>query len=309
MIQDKSLRQMYIILVLLLGTLIFIAPVALSQTVGPAANYRNVSVATQLNITNSFPEILTIAMDTNMVLSAGISRIINCNVTVKDFDGGSTVQYVNATFFDSNVASYTSADDNNDHYTNSSCNQTSSGGFTTNYTCSFDVFYYANNGSAWNCTVFAVDDNNATANRSNQTELAILLAINITDIVDFGNLAVTQISNATVANITNFGNVEVNVTVRAYGAEENDNLSMNCTQNNISIDEERFSTNSSLSWASMTPVADNSQGIPNVTLVQRTNDAAGGEVVNSTYWRIRVPAATNPAGQCNGTLIFQAEQA
>ena len=302
--KEDSLAQMYFVLALLICASAMIAPFALST--GAASNYRNVSVATTLNVTNTFPEVILVDLDT-ITLTAGSATLVQCNVTVRDFDGFGQVQNVNATFFDSNVASPDSADDNNNHYTNGSCTLLNNGSVTGNYSCHFNVEYYANNGTNWNCTSEVRDNSNTVGNNTNVTTIQTLLALNVTPLLDFGSLIVGNISASIEANSTNLGNTAINVSVRGYGGVEGDGLAMVCDQRNISIDEQRFSLNQSEPWLTMTSLATAPQVVQGVTIIQRTNDTAGGETFNSSYWRIRVPSSTNPSGICNGTIIFQAE--
>ncbi|MFC1648281.1 hypothetical protein ACFL1B_02370 [Nanoarchaeota archaeon] len=299
--------QLQVLLIALLGALAILAPYAFSQT-GSAANYRNVTIRTTVNITNSVPIVETVTMLT-VTLTAGTFKEIQCNATVTDFDGIGTLVNVNATLFDTTEANMTSANDNNNRYSNSSCVQTSASSITGNYTCSFNVYYYANNGTTWNCTVKATDDQTTTGNYSTAATVLALLALNVTpDTIDFGNMAVGDISSSSVeANVTNFGNIQINLSVRGFGETSGDGLAMKCSQNNITIGNERFDVNASMPWASMNALDGTTQEVSGFSVIQRTDDAPGGETINSTYWTLRVPVSDNPSGQCNGSLVFQAE--
>ena len=208
---------------------------------------------------------------------------------------------MNATFF-SSTSSFDSADDNNSHYTNSSCTQTAISGIYANYTCHFNVWYYAVNGS-WTCLAFAYDDSGYSDNESASSTVEKLLALNVTSPIDYGDLAVGDTSPIVDANVTNFGNMDINVTVYGYGSVPNDGLAMVCEVGNISIQYERYSTNSSAAYDSMTPLSSSAAMIDGLTLPQQVDDTT--PVVNSTYWRLYVPP--NPFGRCNGTVVFQAE--
>ncbi len=295
----------------LLGTAFILALViniAYSYQVGP--NYKNVTVDTTVNITNSYPEILSVIVDPNPItLNAGTTKLVKVNATIRDFEGYQDIALVNATFYDANVANSTTADDNNFHYTNASCSLVNGNGFYANYTCHFQVWYYANNGSNWTVNLSVVDSGNLSDTAVNTSTINALLAINVTPLIDYGNLAVGDINDPSIeANVTNFGNVLINISVYGFGNVTGDGLAMVCEQRNISIDNERFDTNPLTAFASMNVLNVTPKLIPGLQLPQRTNDSAGGEVINGTYWRIRIPPETNPAGRCNGSVVFQAEQ-
>jgi hypothetical protein len=267
--------------VLVLRVLIVFALVSFSfyvsteaYTIGP--NYRNITVDTTANITNALPEILTIVMEDPVTLTAGFTKDVECNVTLRDYNGGDTIDTVNATFFHSS-STLESANDNNTHYTNLSCSQTAVSGFYSNYTCSAPFYYYAEPNS-WNCTVFVND----TA---------------------YGELAILDTSPNMTANVTNFGNVPINVSVYGYGNVTGDGLAMDCEQGNISIDNERYSADITDTWATKAQLSGSATQIPTLTVSKQTVPAV--PIINITYWQLYVPP--NPFGVCNGTVVFQAE--
>jgi hypothetical protein len=71
---------------------------------------------------------------------------------------------------------------------------------------------------------------------------------------------------------------------------------------NISIANERFSTNASATYAQMTPLSTSFQNLTGLTVTKQNDTTLR---TNTTYWQLYVPP--NPFGQCNGTVVFQAE--
>jgi hypothetical protein len=202
------------ILLLLAIVLVYNALFSFSYSIGP--NYRNISVDTRVNITQSKPEVILVQMEDPVVLAAGTTRVLSCNATVRDWNGYADINNVTAVLYDNNTAGPSSIEDNNDHYTNSSCNYTGDdGNYTRYYTCNFTIWYYANNGSEWICNVTATDayNFNESVNRSNslfnKTTFSQLLAINVTSLIDYGDMAVGDTSDPVEANITNFGNYDI----------------------------------------------------------------------------------------------------
>jgi hypothetical protein len=296
---------------LLVGALLYVAGSALftySYSVGP--NYRNVSVDTTVNITNARPTVLSVIIQsgaTNLTLNAGTFLNVTCNATVQDFNGGNTITNVSAMFFDNVSSTSADADDNNTHYSNTNCTLGNFDNYTRNVSCNFLVQYYAN-ASMWTCNVTATDPyvfGNASRLGSgfNYTHIDALLALNVTPLIDYGDLAVGDLSLAQQANITNFGNRNINISVRGYAVNSTYNLAMICDVGNISIEHEKFNLIGGSDLAQYTNLSNSSQLIPGLTVAQQTNDAQ--QVINTSYWVLYVPP--NPFGRCNGTVVFQAE--
>ena len=311
--KDNRKRTVGLILFALFAAiLIYNSLFSFSYSVGP--NYRNVSIDTTVNITNAKPEVLLVIIDDPVVLNAGGVKTVNCNATVRDWNGWDDIQNVTAVFWDNSSVNQFDPNDNNDHYTNGNCTNTGNdGNYTAFFTCNFSVWYYANPGSNWMCNVTATDSYvfNASVGSSNwlynTTTVSVLLALNVSPtLIDYGNMAVGDTSvNSEQANITNFGNSDINISVKGYGATENDGLAFVCAIGNISIANERYSLNATDAYTNYLPLASSFTSIPQLTLPQQTNDAV--QVLNSTYWKLYVPP--NPFGICNGTVVFQAEAA
>lgn len=309
----KSRKNVRVALgILLVVSLFFIAviiPIKADNIIGN--NYKNITVRTSVNITNSRPDVLSVRVFpetnitfNNVTLSAGSVRNINCNATIRDWNGFADVVIVNATLFDSVNAQFNSSDNNNTHYTNSSCTTNGSiDAYTGFYTCGFDVFYYANNGT-WNCTVFAYDVYNKTHNATNRTIVNALYALNVTDGINYGSIAVEEFSNEATANITNFGNRPINITVQGYGAVPNDNLAMNCSLGgNITIRNQRFNITTGTFGEKYNMTSTTLSNITGLTIPKQTNESY---VTNITYWQIYADSQFNPGGNCSGYIVFTA---
>ncbi len=300
------------ILLLLAAVLVYNALFSFSYSVGP--NYRNVSIDTRVNITHAKPEVLQVTITDPVTLNAGLTQLVECNSTVRDYNGWATITNVSAVLWDNASALYNSSDDNNDHYTNATCTSYGNDGLYISYfTCQFQILYYANPGSDWICNVTATDMDhvfNASVNNSNwlhnTTTINQLLALNVTPLIDYGDMAVGDTSAAEEANVTNFGNMDINISVKGYGQSENDGLSFVCAVGNISVENQKFSLTAGDDFQTQYLALGSAyQQIPSLTLLQQVNDSQ--QVINATYWRLYVPP--NPFGQCNGTIIFQAEGA
>jgi hypothetical protein len=276
---------------------------------GPGTNYRNVSVKTTVNVTQAYPEILNVTCNngTALTLNPGSYVTITCIVSIRDFNGGTEINNTNGTFY-YYLNQSTDPNDNNVHYANSSCAGGTANGNDVNWTCSFSIFYYANNGS-WRMNATVIDKYNMTTSSYTNVTISQLYALNVTNLIDFGNMAVGDTTITSVqANITNFGNMNINVSVYGFGGDNETTgagYAMLCQQRNLTLPNERFGLNVSTNYDSMTAVTNTYSPISGLTVLQQTDDAQ--QVINSTYWRIHINISSNPFGICNGTVVFSAE--
>ena len=275
-------------------TLTFI-PEATSQY-----NYDHVNVTARANVTSSLPTILEVVVDQDITLNAGTTIEVYCNATVRDWNGHNDIVNANATlYYFLNQSNH--PDDNDVHYTNTSCQKTGDDGeYIGYYECGFDVYFHANNGS-WICNVSVNDTYGFIDSLTNTTTINALYALNVTDVIDYGELAVTETSDNVTATITNFGNTNINVSVLGYGTTEGDGIGLVCTTgSNISVENQRFS-GYNVSWTNKIELAATNQDM-NLTLVKPTN--ASPSITWNTFWQLYVPP--NPFGLCEGTIRFTA---
>jgi hypothetical protein len=306
-VRNKALPIIVVLLCLFIIYLYNSIPSVLSW--GNSSNYKNFSTRTTVNITQAYPEILNITCNNGaaITLNAGTTKTASCLVQIRDYNGGSTISSVNGTFYYYLNAS-TDPNDNNEHYTNSSCTENTSIGYYTNWTCSWDLWYYANNGT-WRANATVMDDYNLSVFSYKNATVSTLYALNVTPLIDFGNMAVGDTKDPSVqANVTNFGNMNISVSVFGFGGEDPvayANMAMVCEVRNISIANERYALGLATLYDSMTSVTSAATNITGLKVFQQLNDSQ--QVINSTYWRLHVNVTTNPFGQCNGTVVFSAE--
>ena len=268
-----------------------------SYSVGP--NYRNVSIDTKVNITYAMPMITSVLVNNPVTLTAGDVKTVSCNVSITDYSNYSFINSTNATFYHSSSSS-NAANDNNTHYSNTSCTATAQNGIYANYTCNFTVYYYALNGT-WTCNATVQDNMSANVSLTNTTTVNALLALNVTSLINYGNLPVGGTSTNQTANITNIGNIPINYSVSGYGVVAGDGLAFNCTNGNITLPNEKYSLNVSAGYAAKIALTSNQTEL-SVTIPKQNTSTMQ---YNLSYWQLYVPP--NPFGQCNGTIVFQAE--
>ena len=267
-------------------------------------NYEGVNVTSKVNVTNAFPAISKVTMGTSIDLAAGANKSVKCNVTVYDYNGYQDIKSVNATIWHNLTSAMNETDNVSNHYTNVSCTNISQSGYYANYTCSFDVVYYAYNGT-WVCNASVIDNSNFTGYLFNTSTVNPLYALNVSSVVDYGDMILGETSNNITANITNFGNLPINVSVRGFGGNNSvtgANYAMLCQSGNITIGNQRFSTDPNADWSSKTQLSSNLQNMTNMTIPVY----AGATNWNATYWQLYVDPTNNPWGLCTGTIEFTA---
>jgi hypothetical protein len=237
-----------------------------------------------------------------IMLSAGSTKFVNCTVIASDSRGASNIVNASATlYYYLNKSS--DPDHNTVHYTNTSCDAVDSNSTSKTFLCAFNVYYYANNGT-WNCNATVYNGVPLSASANASATILPLYALNITDGLEFGNVEPNIESSEIIANITNLGNMPINLTLQGYAVFIGDVAGMNCSDGtNISIGRIKYSL------ATASYVAKNSLtgGLQQLTLTM-PKPTSLAPVVNTTYWQIMPdPYIGSIARYCSGHVIFSAE--
>jgi len=275
----------------------------------------NVTVKTNLTVGNVFPELSNISIENNastMALTPNASKTIYCWGLATDYNGWNDITFASGVFFDNTSSTYGGADDNNLHYTNNSCTITQDGTYTDWINCSFDIWYYANPG-IWNCTLLVNDTKNKKGYGSDTINISSLLGLGLPDFIYYGEVNATEVSFENISNVTNYGNVKINLSLSGYGFTLSDGNAMNCTLGaikNISIMHEKYNlTDSHVGVLDLSQLIANYTNLTSAPVVKRydlnyrQNDTFN-EAINLTYWRIYVPIGV--AGTCEGNIVFGA---
>jgi hypothetical protein len=271
---------------------------------------------------NSPPNVDYVYVDDSLQIPLGevdlvpaTKKEVICIANISDYDGKGDLKNASAVFFDSSY-SYDISDDNNYHYTNDSCYLNTSFG-TSNQAqaiCKFNIEYYSNPGT-WNCYVSVYDNLSIPGNSTDTVSINTLLALGVDSPIDFGEISSGEVSDELVLNVTNYGNVKVNLSLSGYAVSEGDGLAMNCSLGNIniSIEYEKFNLSYSnpgaMDLAGLDNVYENLSSevkVKKFDLNYRQDDIEN-EATNETYWRIYVPVGVG--GTCQGNIIFGVVQA
>jgi len=275
-------------------------------------------VANNLTL-NSPPAVNMLFLDDDIFLPveeidlvAASNRLLTCSFIVEELEGDS-LQNIESRFFHSNYF-FDTPSDNNYHYTNDTCTVDFSYGTEneTQINCTYNVSYYADPG-LWNCVLRLEDEYFASSNKTNTTSVNELLSVGLISSVDFGVVELLEVSNESVLNVTNYGNVDINLSLMGYGETPGDDLAMKCLGGEIPVNYAKYnltkSNSGSLTYEQFENNYTNLTGGPVVryfNLDYRENDLENDRV-NSTYWRIYVPS--NVGGTCSGAIIFGAVKA
>lgn len=314
--------------ILLYAAFSFLASLTSVPELEAASRYFNDSLISRVNVTNYAPKVVGVILDDNVTgapreieLNPATVRKVWCNATVVDRNGKDDIILCNATIF--HISSTApAANDKNHHYSNNSCVMSNENTYNLTCSCTFDVWYFANNGS-WTCNMSAWDNgtlnlNGLSTHNSSNGSAAIqpLFALNVPQYVDYGELSLGSISaEDEIVNVTNIGNMALDLqlygfggTVRPLAYNLENNLSMKCQLGNITVGNERFSVTSGQAFADMTNLSGqfrNPAAVATFNLAQRISETDNS--TKNTYWKIEIPEYS-VKGQCNGTIVFNAVQ-
>ena len=298
---------------LLFFLIVTIVSISFDSTDVIGANISNQSVVARVNVTGTEPYLYRVYFDTVTPIDLGASSvtIVTCNGSFFDLNGFEDVKNVTGIFYE-NKSGVFATDDANSHYTNFSCGNCTvipnSGGNNGTCSCQFPVQYFANPG-LWQCNM-TINDSTGFISSANSTyaEVHEVLGISVrSQVLDYGNLSVSQVSPYVQQNITNGGNMPINISVRGFGGDVESvgtNLSMICEfGGNISNGYQRYSNTNQTAYDLMTNLTNQSRQL-NLTLPQRTDDLSTDNSTNTSFWKLQVPFGVG--GICNGTIIFKA---
>lgn len=186
---------------------------------------------------NYAPKINTIELndqlagDNSILLKPNSTKKIYCTGNATDQNDNNHIT-INGTIYSTN-SSINDPDNNLNHYSNSSCYYNPT---TSDYNCSFDVYFYADP-DTWTCNISANDKyHNLKDTKTDQATIQELFAIDIPDntFINFGNMIKKGYNTDRSNNITiqNQGNVMIDIALDAWEIDGNQDsqYSMNCSK-------------------------------------------------------------------------------
>ena len=235
---------------------------------------------------------------------------VNCTGTAEDLDGEADIDSAWGYAYLQSEG-YGAADDNVNHYTDSSCDidKTTGDGNQATITCSFNISFYAVNGT-WECNITVNDTVNLQGSGTDTTAMKELLALDVEDgEIDFGSLAIGDDTGTTdfTKAINNSGNVNMTIDLNPWGAAFNDGTSMNCTTGTLDDTDLRVATSATQAYAGRTQLtADAGTGtsVPSFYIAPQTSGVNPSQ--GTLYFGMGIGATETPTGYCTGNLMFTA---
>lgn len=309
---DSQRMTVGVVVLFLAIAIILYAPVKSAVYSGAATS---VTLTTTATITSDAPTGNSTAVTNPIVLAAGpSSTTVWCNVTIHDANGNTDIHNVNATLYYTGSAGLASADHTNNHYTNYTCYPGSAAdngsGVWRAYNCSFTFQYCGHvakggvDGMWWMCTIFA-NDTSGNINVTNVTDITLDPTVGIgtnQSSVAYGSLAPGSTSGGVEINITNWGNVIMdlaqagtnmtNQTTLALGLLPNPDGQINVSQQNYSTDI-AFASAAAMKIPNLS-ITNTTYNLPNATSC--ANGVAGQATQNRSAWyRLNAPVGQAPA--------------
>ena len=181
--------------------------------------------------------------------------------------------------------------------------------------CSFEVSYYANSNlsRSWICRLAGTDNSNSVGFGFANISVNPLLALEFPDFLDFGIVGPSEISGEVVGNVTNRGNVAIDISLMGYGAEVGDGYAMICDNGfNISVGNQKYNlTESNPGMISLSVFESRYKNLSSSSVnetgfnLDYFRDGFGG-AQKPTYWRIFFPPGTEEGVTCSGNVVIGA---
>jgi hypothetical protein len=200
----------------------------LSLLVMPVFSVSNDTFQANVTVNNVAPTVSNINLnDSNggtIQLSVSNWTTVMCNATINDPNGWADISSANATVFYSNDSNNksNSPDDINYHYSNASCTLFGGTGTTVFANCTVNLSFAAVNGT-WTCNVSANDSSNVwnSSNGTNLVDQLVAIAVwnSSINFSAMNNGENTTAAGARAVNVSNEGNVMVDVAVKALTAD------------------------------------------------------------------------------------------
>jgi hypothetical protein len=270
---------------------------------GTASAVSSWNVNATVNVTNVAPTIISTVLDdllaspANQIdLSAGGTSLVYCNATVNDTNGYQDITSATAVIYDGALANPSSADNNETHYSNTTCSLSAGSALSRQASCAFNVRYYANN-ATWTCNLTAFDSDSANATGTDTAAVNLLVALNISaSILNYGNIAPLAESASVTETITNHGNWQIDLVLNG--------TAMPCSSvGTIPVSAQHYNvTGTGVTYTTMTPLSGSPVTETLFNLAKRTD--ASGDTTRTTYWKIVPPVATK--GVCSGNVTIEA---
>ncbi|MEA1936600.1 MAG: hypothetical protein U9N04_00630, partial [Patescibacteria group bacterium] len=195
---------------------------------------------TSVTVTNASPVASAASIDsdaTNITLTENITTEVVCFATVTDNNGYEDIDSVEAILYRTSVGAG-AADNDNTHYTlsgDANCVPSNPGTITEDYTCTFDVQFFAEP-AEWSCQLTPTDGGGAGTPDTDIITLDSLNALDVVATIAYGNMGLGNDSGASPVStqVTNTGNTIMDPQVSSAAA-------MTCATGTIAVGNQEWS--------------------------------------------------------------------
>lgn len=258
---------------------------------------------------NSAPTVSNVVLsgDSAITLNENATTSVAVTCTATDTNGFSDLNFATGTIYRSGIGAGCGANDNNCYrIASSSCSFSNCSGNSCDVTCTAPIQFFADPTDAgafsaenWQAHVTATDDAGASgaSSTSSGVELNTLLALNVTNAVNYGGLDPgddTGGSNQTTV-VTVTGNAAIDVNLSG--------TNMTSGGNSISVGNQLYAT-STFTYSSCT-VCTALTTSPSAYEIDLAKPTSTTPVTDSVFWGLSVPSGSR-AGTYGGTNTFDA---
>ena len=232
----------------------------------------------------------------SITLTENTTTNVVCTAIVTDSNGFADITSVEARLYETAQGAAGTADENYRYILagNTNCVPSGGSGDTENYTCTFDVQFFANP-AEWTCQVTPSDSGGAGTADSHTITMNTTLALNVTATIVYGDMGLGTNSGASPQTIvvTNTGNAIMDPQVSSAAA-------MGCVTGTIPVANQEYSA-STFTYGSGTDLS----GTPTTLNLDLPKPTSTTPVTADSYWGIGIPG-TGVGGNCTGSNTFTA---
>jgi len=265
-----------------------------------------------VSTSNTAPAVSNVSLNSgsNISLIENSTKAVDVTATVTDSQGCSTISTVQAKIFRSSLGSSCASDYNN-CYTVESCTQdngscSGAGDNDATYTCSFNVYYFAeptdegspNASDTWQAWVQATDNGSLTGSNTNSSqsiELNTFQALDVSSTLSYGSMAPGDTSstlNKTVT-ITNTGNSSIDIEISG--------TDMSKGNNTIAVNKQKYSISAGTIYDNGTSLSET----PTKVVIDLTKPISTAPITATFYWGVAIPEGI-AYGSYTGTQTYTA---
>jgi len=262
---------------------------------------------------NTAPTVDSVSLNSgnNIILTESTTTLVSATGTVSDANGYADISSVQGKLYRSGVGSDCSTNNSN-CYEDTSCATSSCSGNVCDYSCDFNVYFYAEptddgkyasssgwTSQHWEAWVKVIDSASASSTATNSAETVnvnTLTALDVDSSITYDALDPnTNMANLTKAtNATNTGNVPIDIQLKGDD--------MTYEANSIAVSNQRYSTTTNDAWANGIQLTSSYVHFE-VDLPKPTQSPSNS--TTTIYWGWQVPTG-KPSGTYTGTNYFNA---